>query len=323
MFSFQDFHPGHFTNAHQHQKRGPLGLRSAMLGIALMVTTCGMFSMAAPVRAQRGQLVEGLFRSLVEAQLEREQRKRLEEERRLRESPFGPVTPGVPPGGPPRIDRQRGPQAALIQGVSVSITENVTHINELVRQLQVAGRGNAGLRRYLPEAYHVQADFVALQQRCASANDPAVLLNAYRHLDEDWRKLSYRLRNVPQLPSGCTRCIQKLDACCDTLCERFDIRPQVDRARLRELMITVCAYIDTMIDDLEVTECELNLRRELSQEARRLQQVLRRHAMEIDSLSHDDCGARYGQFVKQWRTLSARLYPLHDHRLTRRLERIR
>jgi hypothetical protein len=108
--------------------------------------------------AQRGALIEDLFRGVAEAQLEREKRKRLEREEEMRRAPAaksGGIQPIPVPA--PRTGRDRGPRS--INTPSREVADMAQHlidfsgvINPLVQELHEALHQREDLSRLQREA---------------------------------------------------------------------------------------------------------------------------------------------------------------------------
>ena len=110
--------------------------------------------------AQRGELIEGLFRTIAEAQLERERMKQAERQRQAVEVCSRPLETSPTLVGPVNL---RSREAAEFVG---NLARFQADFDLLVQQLHAQASQQQHLRRWLPEAYAISADGQALIRRC-------------------------------------------------------------------------------------------------------------------------------------------------------------
>ena len=146
-------------------------------------------------------MIEGLFRTLAETQLEKERQKRIEAERRAQElaeaeksrtkdpyqvrlpSGFGqPNRPAAQPAQPPRN------MSINVRSRDVAqYAENLVKFNQqivpLVNDLRTVSARNSAIRGLMPEAYGVMADTRAILKSCDGLSRLDSVVNPYRDLD--------------------------------------------------------------------------------------------------------------------------------------------
>lgn len=306
--------------------------KTIVVGVAAALLATSQDSSLA--QNQRGQIVEGLFRTLLDTHLERERRKRDEQKQRQQDnqrrrdtSPQArpnqprpaqnrPVNRQVPPANPSRGNVRYGDYQRSLKGFADQSTE-------LVSQLQRTSRGVKGVGPLLGEAWELKATAHWLADGARGTMDPYSVSERYCDLDCQWRNLSYRLRSLNGLDQSATRCIERLDGLSDRLCSDLGVTPQFDRKAMLEQMVMATSYIDTLLDDIEY---ELNTEpncEALLSEGRRLQQEIRRAAEFVPDADYDEIANEFTRFVGGWRTLAGKLYPYNNAHINRRLTRIR
>ncbi|GAA5504659.1 hypothetical protein [Novipirellula caenicola] len=294
-----------------------------------------------PAFAQRGELIESLFRTIAEAQLEREQRNRLPTQ--------PPPTQQVPPRSgnsnpttnveiapspfPNRTGANRGNTTAQIPRINVRSREAADFAQELVDFYVTVDRlvidlrehsvRTPNLRPLLPQAYRIAADARTLIQSCDNLASLQPIALPYSELDSQWRQLSFNLRSLDQLDSECSASIRRADQLVASMERRLGIGPQFDRSQLRDLMIVASTCMETLIDDLQLAAISRQEAETLTHDCRLLQQKLLSQARSVAEGSYEDVVSRFTEFVGQWSPLGRRVAAINDRHLNRRLDRIR
>lgn len=279
--------------------------------------------------AQRGSLIEDLFRSVAEAQLEREQRKRQERENELRRSTQpapGGIQPIPIPG--PRTGQNAGPRS--INTRSREVADLAQHlidfngvIHPLVGELRSAALRNPAIRELLPQAYQVAADTQTLIQRCDGMQSIEPLIEPYSELDARWRQLSFRLRALDGLSKSCTAGVRSCDKLVSTMARHLHIQPQFDRHGLHDLMVIAGAHMQSLLDDLDLARIDPKEAKRLSHDLRLLRQRMLGEADRVDQVTYDEAVVAFNDFTTSWSQFSQRLYAINDPHMVRRLDRIR
>ncbi|MFK8113475.1 MAG: hypothetical protein AB8B91_14820 [Rubripirellula sp.] len=319
-----------------------------------LVLSATFFVPATPVHAQRGQLIEDLFRTIADAQLEREQRKRAEAELEARRPKTAPPTsiqpvpvPGsIFPNNPSRTNRPGGlqpinpdrsrpgtrgtPPMGAINVRSREAAEFANNIvafsaamDPLVRDMRSGAAKNPAIRELLPEAFQVAADTRALIQRCDGLAALTPIAEPYSELDARWRNLSFRLRSMNGLSNQCTTSIRTCDKLVSTISRQLHLQPQFDRHELHDLMVIASTHMLTLMDDLQMARISPQDVQRLTHDCRLLRQRLLREADRVDETSYEDVVTRFTDFVRGWGAFSQQVYALNDPYLQRRLDRIR
>ena len=302
-------------------------------------------SLTSSVQAQNGQLIEGLFKTWANAQLEKERMKRAEAEQRRREAearrnqgggapPASPYELNLPSGfgqptPRPQANNRPTPQPRQINVRSREVANYARELSgfagnygRLVQELRVAAPRNAAIRAALPSVYEVSATCDGIFDRIEGASSLAAFEDAHRLLDNRYRQVAFRLRSIDGLSDSCTDLVRKCDATCTTMLGQHGFEPQFDRRALHDVMISASAYIQALVDDLELTELERGQCRQLTHDARLFQQRLVVAGRQIPDMTYDQCVARFNDFATRWRAYSERVYALDNPYLSRKLDRI-
>lgn len=285
---------------------------------------------ATPARAQRGQLIEDLFRTIADAQLEREQRKRLEAEQAASRPPEPTREPlPIPRVDPPgRRDDGRTPQGA-INVRSREAAEFAQHlvrfnaaIEPMVGDLQRASASNVAVRPMLPDAYRVAADSRALIQACDGLASVRTIVEPYCDLDRRWRQLSFQLRSLDGLSNRFVTGIRTADDLVGKMSRQLQVQPQFDRRALHDLMMVAATYMQALMDDLQVVNMPRSEMESLTHDCRLLRQRLLAEADRVEETSYEDVVTRFTDFASRWSQFSERVYSRRDPHLQLRLDRI-
>ncbi|MEL6106590.1 MAG: hypothetical protein AAFU85_11150 [Planctomycetota bacterium] len=296
-------------------------------------------------QAQNGQLIESLFKTWANTQLEKDRMKRVEAEQRRRDiearraqsAANPPATPyelnlpsgfGQPAPRPQATTRPR-PQPRQINVRSREVADYArqlggfaTNYGRLVQELRAAAPRNAAIRAALPSVYEVSATCDSLFDRLENASSLAVIEEPHRLLDRRYRQVAFRLRSLDGLSDSCAGLVGECDAACTNMLGQLGFEPQFDRRALQDVMITASAYIQALVDDLELSEIERGRCRQLTHDARLFQQRLVTAGREVQDMPYDECVARFNDFATRWRVYSERVYALDNPYLSRKLDRI-
>ena len=318
--------------------------------IALVVASIA-FGTSSHAVAQNGRLIEGLFRTLAEQQLEKEVKKRAASQKRppaLRppgQSTFKPSKDpyqvqlpsgfgGRPPARPtqPRLQPSSGQPAGGASSISVHSREASEYaqrlvafnrnIDPLIGQLRRAANKHPEVRTLLPQVYQIGADGRALLQRCNGLSSLTPIVDPYAELDARWRQVSFALRSVNGLDAGVLNAIQQCDQTCATMCEQLQIQPQFNRHALHDEMVIASTYMQSIIDDLEISGIEARAARKLAHDCRLLRQRVLSAADHVEEASYEEMAGSFSDFAQRWGAFSQQVYSLRNPHLDRRLARV-
>jgi hypothetical protein len=230
------------------------------------------------------KIVGGILKILVESQLRGQ---------------GGPNQQQLWPGSPqaaratPELIRARESLHAFRQ-------ESITLSTLLQRD---SGR-NAGLQSFVGDAVQLQARADALAQRSHAVPDHRFVVQDVQRLDSDWRRFSYRLRQVPSLSQPCRACIGQLDQYDAALCDALSIEPQIDRRTLQRQSEGLVVYLHGLSDDIDY-----ELRRSPSRNALMLK-TSQAHQAAVGFSDSVSSGQPYALLVADYQTFLRKWNPL-------------
>ncbi len=304
--------------------------------------------LAPPASAQRGEFIEGLFRTIAEAQVEREQRRDLPADPRVdpryrntndpRVLPNTnlpntgptrnvPVAPSSAAGNPNVISRAQVPSINVRSREAADFAQELVDfyvtVDGLVGELRTATTQNANLRPLLPSAYQISADSRTVIQSCDGIVVLDPIVPAFANLDSKWRQLSFNLRSMGGLSNNATQAIRRADQLVASMERRLKLGPQFDRLRLRDLMVVGSTCMDTLIDDIQLASIPSKQADELVRDCRVLQQQLLNQSQRVAEGSYEEVVSTFTDFAGAWSALGRRIGAIDDMHLHRRLDRIR
>ena len=317
---------------------------------ALAVTLLMPFGHAT---AQNGRLIEGLFRTLAEQQIEKERLKRAAAKKRppalqppgysgLKPSKdpyevrlpsgFGPVlNPNLKPlpNKQPRVTLTPGKTSGAINVRSreaAAYVKNLvalnTSLDQLIPQLRTVAAKRVEIRPLLPQVYKVKNDGRALLRRCDGISSLSPIIQGYRQLDANWRQVSFSLQSLGAFDNSCTTLIKQCDSYCSSMCEQLQIQPQFDHRALHENLIVAGAYMAALLDDLEIASLPPQDSRKLMHDCRILRQRLLTSADHVHEMTYQEASGAFTSFLNDWGKYAQRVYECGDPHLDRRLSRI-
>lgn len=279
-----------------------------------VVLCCSEASVAV---AQRGSLIEDLFRTVAEAQLERQQQENQHQDRHRpsRRPRLDPIVPsGTVDGGPVDV----GDQAAFASALGSFTRE----IQTLATDMQSSAGRHPEIRTSLPGVFQISSQANALLRICNNAASPELIAHQYAHLDARWRKLSFQLQSNPALTPDMLVRVRNCDGFVSTISSQLGIAAQVDRLGLHQQMIVAATHMQSLLDDLEICDLSSRQRQQWSHDGRLLRQELLRTAGEVDRLDHEAIKTRFNDFSERWRAYGDPIRQIDNPHINARLDRI-
>ncbi|QEG39487.1 hypothetical protein [Roseimaritima ulvae] len=301
--------------------------RKCFSGSVCLVLT---IACSGPALAQRGQFIEGLFRSIVEAELEknqqREQQRRQQTQRTERRPlPSAPQPPDVRPAAPSAAAPRRGAATNDQRLLTFRdwIQQYTLHAAALADELRRPSGHVPGSRALIGDVLHLHAHADALSRQALAVTEYRQVIDEYCDVDSDWRPLSFQLRSLDGLRPQTMQSVSALDQYSNQICKLLGVQAQFDRRRMQELMTIASTYMNALLDDLQLVRGRSAEIRQWIHDGRILEQQLQREADFAATAELDQIMPRYNDFVTRWRSYAAPLYQLNDAHVDVRLERIR
>lgn len=323
-------------------------LRLSILRAGCVSIIASLLMSSTTVMAQRGDLVEDLFKTLAEAKLQREKdrdaasapqqasgvdvfgEERVPPRPGVIEFPRKPGTGGTIPQLDPGLGRGefeprgiRPGDAGAAEAFRRSLSQFDSECASLVQRLRVEAGSIPAIRNVLPEAYRISADTRALVTNSGVVRQMSAFRAPYARIDEGWRQLSFQLRSVRGLSGQARASIRVCDDLLSRMSRQLQVTPQFDRNQLHDLMIVATTYMQCLMDDLQVARISNDEIGRLTHECRLLRQSLLQEAGHVHDYRYDQIISRFTEFIASWRRFSGKVYALRDRHLERRLDRIR
>ncbi|MEM6688920.1 MAG: hypothetical protein AAF664_05800 [Planctomycetota bacterium] len=317
-----------------------------------MITTTVLSSLldVPSVNAQnQGGLVQDLFRTIAEAQLERERRKRVEAEQTRPNGTRINVPPVISPVPVPNptinqgVGSQRGGYS-YGPGIQIS-TQSLQQLGPLLDQFAAAAEKvqrtvqsqsaqQPWLRSYLPAIYSATASASTLRNLMRSSADIDRVYRGFKALDNQWRTASFALRRDRVLSGTAAAELQTADRNLSRMDRLVDLQPQIDRQALRDQMIIAATHLQSIIDLLAYGQTNVHYtngfgnassnvnRSDVIHEGRLLEETLLQAASIIDRLENNEISAQFTEFVERYRRWQDQVYPIADVPVQMHLDRI-
>jgi len=231
------------------------------------------------------KIVGGILKILVESQLRGQ---------------GGPNQQQLRPGRPRPAVRATPELARARVSLQSFRQESIT----LSTLLQKESTRNAGLRSTIADAVQLQARADAISQRSRAVADHQFIVQDVQRLDSDWRRFSYRLRQVPNLSQPCRACIGQLDQFDAELCNVLSIEPQIDRRTLQRQSEALAVYLHGLSDDINY-----ELQRSPSRNALMLK-TSQAHQAAVGFSDSVSTGRSYAELVRDYKAFLRKWNPL-------------
>ena len=285
---------------------------------------------AGQVIAQRGNLIEDLFRTVAEAQLERQERQRADAQKRPQQRPRQQ---------PQQRANDRRPQAINVGSKEMatfagSLSSFAREIGFLVTDLQAFAATAPHVRSVLPPTYQVSSDVQTLLHRCHGLAHFDPIMDDYAAMDAAWRSLSFELQAITgptgkqglASKQGLTDEMMTHVRACDQwigkMGQQLGVSPQMDRHALHDKMIVAATYLQSLLDDLQISHLPTDKIRQWTHDGRVLRQELLRTSGEVEHISYQDLSSQFTEFVTRWHHYSGPIHAVGDPHLTQRLDRV-
>ena len=275
--------------------------------IALLAYMLAFSLLSSPdvASGQDGEIIGGLLRDLIKSELQRRQ-----------QTPFQPFPNPPERNRPTDFDRN-------VRTVRVHCQSLANETGALLRAMESEATRHGGLHNHLDEVRKLQALATYAAQNLAQSPRESEVLAELAQLDAGWRLAKYHLQQVPNLPSSCSRYIERIDRLAQQICSPFGIQPQINRRELMRLFESLSAEMHHLERDIQF---EAYRNPQARQIVAKLQSLETRARLLSDATfggeSYEEIVAEYGAFGEAWGVVAQQLYALNDVHINRTFEQI-
>ena len=283
------------------------------LSALLLLTVAMPETLLAQDRQQRRRdLVEGLLKTLIESQLD----KNRPQGNRIR-----PGVPNARPGNLPSRPQPIQPTQAM-RGIRKQLASWERDSAALVTELQRANAGNNRNRLYLAEAIQLTADVRALNSQCQRVADHRMVVDRFRSIDSQWRILNHQIRRQGGVSRECIRCLDRILGYDKKLCSLFEIQPQFDRRQLMRYCVAMASHFEHLSQDIYFDLRGVAEQKQLLSRCQTLTANINSSAALIERGSYDAIVRAYQQNSNEWGELRYQLAGFPSERIRRDIHSI-
>lgn len=295
------------------QTSRPAGLKRTLLWgamAAIVYSTAANSSFAQPpVRtASRARYVDDLVKRLMDSETDR---------RAILDSTVPDYTYDSAASA-----RMTSPTREMVQ-VRRYLDDFADESSNLTAALDVERDRLPAVRQYFSESLKIRASAYLLSQRADKVYDHRSLIRDYSTIDQDFRLLSYNLRQVRGLSRNVAQPVIRMEQLDKSISELLQIKPQIDRQTLLQKSAALESSLRHLLDEIEIELDQSVDTRQLMLDGRRVHQQSQHVSHTIaDRADHATVVSEYQQFLTLWSAYEKRLRPHQNRYLERSLRRI-
>jgi hypothetical protein len=203
------------------------------------------------------------------------------------------------------------------------------HIAQEADALQVGLNNDVdqmrGVRSVLHDVIQFSARAQVLAESCRRTERLGVMYGDFEAFDRDWQAISYKLRRIPEInQSAALRRVENIDKLDGKLNEIFKVKPHFDQHELFRATAALSDKLQRLVEDIEVEMVDPQLRRSLTDMARRTQSEAQMVSSVVDSESDPAAVAgEFKEYLELWHPLVRQIRQVDaNHALERTVFRI-
>ncbi len=182
-----------------------------------------------------------------------------------------------------------------------------------------------GVRSVLHDVIQFSARAQVLAESCRRTERLGVMYGDFEAFDRDWQSISYKLRRIPEInQSPALRRVENIDQLDAKLNELFKVKPHFDQHELLRATAALTDKLQRLVEDIEVEMVDPQLRRSLTEMARRTQSEAQMVSSVVDSESDPAAVAgEFKEYLELWHPLVRQIRQVDaNHALERTVFRI-
>ncbi len=179
------------------------------------------------------------------------------------------------------------------------------------------------VRPYFSDALKIRARAFYVSQQADKTENARQLSQDFSEVDQDFRLLSSRLRQVRGLSRKVATPVIAMERLDKEITDLLKIRPQLDYSKLSRQSAILSTGFRSLLEDIEFEMPRSSERTQLLIDGRRLyQQAEYLSSTTLDRSSHENISREYKSFEKMWKPYDARLRRVNNRYVERTVRRI-
>ncbi|MDE0865872.1 MAG: hypothetical protein OSA98_18960, partial [Rubripirellula sp.] len=192
----------------------------------------------------------------------------------------------------------------------------------LLQLLQDDSLRNQTIRSVLPLANRISSDARVILQNGGVSQQRFDFGDSYRVLDQGWRQLAFRLRDLGGVSSDALAAFHACDQLINRMSRELGVGPQFDRHGLHDLLLVTATNLQTVHDDLRLAEISNGVMQRLSRELRLIRQNALNEADRVGEASQEDVVRGLNGLTLRWRLVRTELDRITDVHLQLRVQSV-
>ena len=217
---------------------------------------------------------------------------------------------------PPQVDLTKVDQRALANLMKEAVDEST----RLYRLLDTDYQRNPQLRPLVQQLLQLRAQAARLNQDLTDRVPLQEILVSFQTLDSDWRLLSHRLAQTPQLSTATRDSIDRIDRIDREVGKMFKVDPTLDRTMLMTQLATMHNAFRNLLDELQLDPTGGAASAQLVIDVRKVQQQIGRVEQQVlDNTQYELIVNEYSRFSRMWTTLLGQLRKVNNRYVERQV----
>ncbi|MBL8814878.1 MAG: hypothetical protein JNL58_02520 [Planctomyces sp.] len=221
----------------------------------------------------------------------------------------------------PNIDYSKVNQQVLTNLVKEAVDEST----RLYQSLDADYRRNptSPLRPLLSQLLQLRAQASRLNQALIDRVPLQQIVVDFRKLDSEWRLLSHRLAQTPQVGTASRDSVDRIDRIDREIGKLFQVEPTLDRKSLLQQLASMESAFRVLVDELRFDTTGGSKVMQMESDARKIQsQVIRIEDAIYAQARYDQIVNEYGKFSRMWVVLLDQLRTMDNRQIERQVRYI-
>lgn len=190
----------------------------------------------------------------------------------------------------------------------------------LAQLLRDDSQRNSAIKHVLPTANRLSSDVRLLLQNTNANSPTGSVVQAYRGVDQGWRRLEFQLRGLGGIGGDALEAVHECDQLINRISRQFGLLPQFDREQLDNLLLVVGTKLGTLSDDLRLADVGERVRHSLVGTLRLLRQDALNLADRVDGFEQKNVVIGLNRLNAQWKRVAPTLEGIADVHVQHRVQ---